>query len=175
MNKIITAVLFFCSLFFTACNTATPEKYFDVAVLNSNMLAGFAGEGMQRQLESPSAAMDVNGKVAAQKRMEVVDFKIKFIDDDFQKLKDLKTTDDAKDILQSATALYELVLPVYKTEYAQLAALYDKGAAKDELEAQAKTIHDKYFSRYETLYNKLIADGKLYAAKHNIKVNWGIY
>jgi len=41
------------------------------------MLASFASEGMQRELEFPSATMDADGKVVAQKRMEAVNFKIK--------------------------------------------------------------------------------------------------
>jgi hypothetical protein len=36
-----------------ACDTATPEQYFSRAVLNSNLLYGFAGAGMHRQLASP--------------------------------------------------------------------------------------------------------------------------
>jgi hypothetical protein len=132
-KNIASALLFLCCFLFTGCNTATPEKYFDLAVLNSNMLSGFADDGMLRQLESPSATMDANGKVAAMPRSEVISSKVEYLEESFKKLKGLKETEDAKDILQSSVSLYELVIPVYKTEYTQLAALYDKGAGKEQL------------------------------------------
>ncbi|GAB2807689.1 hypothetical protein [Ferruginibacter profundus] len=173
MKKYIaSAAIVFCSCFFTACNTATPEKYFDQAVLNSNMLSGFASEGQLRQMESPSAKMDDKGQVVAAKRTEELNAKIQYIEESYKKIKALEETEDAKDILQSSKALYNLVLPVYKNEYTQLATAYDNGAAKEQVIVQAKNIHEKYFAQYEVLYNKLIAAGKLYAAKHNIKVNW---
>lgn len=172
MKKYILTALVFCSILFTACNTATPEKYFDVAVLNSNMLSGFASEGQLRQLESPSAKMDDKGQVVAEKRVEELNTKIQFLEKNYKEVKDLKETDDAKDMLQHSVALYDYVLPVYKNEYTQLATAYDKGAAKEEVQHLALAIHEKYAAKYEVLYNNLIAAGKLYAAKHNIKVNW---
>jgi tetrahydromethanopterin S-methyltransferase subunit G len=174
MKKYTVAALFFSCLLFTACNTATPEKYFDIAVLNSNMLNGFASEGQLRQMESPSAKMDEKGQAVASKRLEELNQKIQFVEEEYKKVKDLKETEDAKDILQSSVALYDLVIPVYKTEYTQLATAYDNGVAKEQLQQQAKAINEKYFAQYQSLYNKLIAAGKLYATKHNIKVNWAV-
>ncbi|MGG9962910.1 hypothetical protein [Ferruginibacter sp. SUN106] len=173
MKKYIVSVaVIFCSLFFAACNTATPENYFDRAVLNSNMLSGFAGEGQLRQMESPSAKMDEKGQAVPGKRLKELNQKIQFVEEEYKKVKSLKETEDARDILQSSIALYNLVIPVYKTEYTQLATAFDNGVAKEQLQQQAKAINEKYFAQYQSLYNKLIAAGKLYAAKHNIKVNW---
>ena len=166
-------LLFFCCcLFLTACYTAPPGKYFDIAVLNSNMLVGFAGEGMLAQLESPSVKMDGAGKPVAMKRSEVISTKIQFVEDSFKKVKGLKETGDTRDMLQTSLALYEYVLPVYKREYTQLAMLYDKHASKKLIESQAQAIHDKYYTGYEELYTRLINIGKSYAREHAIKVNW---
>lgn len=172
MKKYTASIVCFLSLLFASCNTTTPEQYFGRAVLVSNMFTGFADNGMERELASPSAKMDANGGTVAMKRSEVVSSRLEVLNEDFEKLKDLEETADTKDILQSSKNLYEFVLPVYKKEYAALAALYDQNAAKEDIEAQAKAIHDKYFARFETLYNTLIGHGKTYAAKHNIKVNW---
>lgn len=175
MNQYLAAAaMFFCYIFFVACNTVTPEKYFSQVVLNSNMMMGFAGDGMQRQLEQPSVKMidgDVN-KSAPMKRKEMVEDKIKFLEEALGKVKDLKETEDTKAILQASLALHEFVLPVYKNEYLQLAKLYDEGATKEQIQSFSQSIHDKYFNRFEALYNQLIAAGKPYAAKHNIKVHW---
>ena len=159
---------------FTGCSNPTPEKYFNVAVLNSNFIVGFANDGLSRELESPSVKMAENSsEPVPMKRIEIIDTKIQFIDEQYENVKSLKITDDSKDIMDASLALYSFVLPVYKTEYIQLANLYDNNAGKDQIETLTKLIQDKYFPRFEELYKKLIAAGKVYAAKHNIKVNWG--
>lgn len=167
---------FFYHLIFASCNTATPEKYFDVAVLNSNMQFGFADEGLLRQLESPSVKLDEKTQqTLPMKRMDIINDKTKFVEEELEKLKNLPENEDSKDILQKSFALHEFVLAVYKNEYSKLAALYDESAPKQQIEEQAKLIHNKYFLQYEKLYNELISSGKLYADKHAIKVNWGVY
>ena len=172
MKKYTAAIACFLCCLFSSCNTTTPEQYFDRAVLTSNMFTGFADNGMERELASPSVKMDVNGHEAAMTRSEVISSRLEVLNEDFEKLKDLKETADTKDILQSSKHLYEFVLPVYKKEYVQLAALYDQNAAKEDIETQANAIHDKYFPGYEKLYNTLIAYGKVYADKHNIRINF---
>lgn len=165
-------ILFSCYLL-SACNTPSPENYFDIAVLNISMLHGFAGDGFNRELESPSVKATGNkGQYAPMPRKEVVDTKIQFLQSNFEKLKKLKETPDTKDILQNSLALHEYVLPVYKGEYVQLAKLYDEGDSKEAIQANTQSIHDKYSAHFEDLYNKLISSGKVYAERHQIKVNW---
>lgn len=172
MKKNIQLLFIGCCIFSMSCNTATPENYFDRAVLASNMLGGFA-DGQLRELASPSAKLGDNGTTVPMKRKEELDQKIKFIEEDFDKLKSLKETKETKEMLKASIAMYEYVLPVFKTEYQQLAKLYDDGAPKQSTEALTKLIHDKYYDHYHELYEKLISIGKLYAEKHSIQVNWG--
>lgn len=177
MKKRMPSLLqfFLASVLFSACNMATPEKYFDVAVLNSNMVVGFAGEGHARELESPSVKMgkDINDILIMQ-RKEVVDAKIEFVEEALENLKGLKETDDSKNIMQASIDLYEFILPIYKNEYMELARSYDEADPKEQVLKQTKAIHDKYFDRFETLYQKLISHGQLYAQKHNIEVHWNM-
>ena len=173
MKKLITLQAF---IFCVACNTATPENYFDIAVLNTNMMHGFADEGLQRELDNPTVKL-VEGstnQTAPMKRQEVIDGKIKFIEPNFEKVKKLKETGDTKDMLQASRALYEYVLPVYRNEYRQLAKLYDDGAPGEQIRSLAQIIHDKYEPGFEKLYTRLIETAKPFASKHNIKVNWDI-
>lgn len=136
------------------------------------MFYGFADEGLLRQLESPSVMMvEGSDKPVAMKRSKVIEDKIEYLETSFQKVKALKETDETKEMLQNSRALYEYVMPVYKKEYMELAALYDQAAPPEQIQAYAKTIEDKYFLQYGQLYNKLITSGKSYAQKHNIKVN----
>jgi len=177
MKTVVFFFFFIISVFlFTACNTATPEKYFDVAVLNCNMMHGFATNGLVRELESPSVKM-VDGnkdKFEPMKRKEIIDSKIESLEPYLEKVKSLKQTDETKEMLQASINLYEFVLPVYKNEYQQLAKLYDDGAAKEQVDAYALSIEQKYFPKFAELYDKLEAAGKVYAAKNNINVRWDI-
>lgn len=174
--KKISSFLFilYCSLFLSSCNTATPEKYFDVAVLNSNYVVGFAGNSLSREFQSPSATMGEDGQPVPMKRIKAVEDKIQFCEAALSKMNGLTKTDDARDILECANALYNFVIPVYKNEYTELAKLYDDAAPKDKIEAMDAAIKIKYAPKFETLYNELIAKGKLYAARHNISVNWAM-
>ncbi len=158
------------SVCFMSCNSATPENYFDRTILNSNSFVGFAERF--RDFESPSIKLNEKGEQVPMKRMEAISTKIQIIEAGFVKVKDLKETEETKDMVQTAKALHEYVLPVYKTEYVQLAKLYDEGASKEKIADQTQMIHDKYYSGFEDLFNKLISIGKVYAAKHSIKAQW---
>ena len=161
-----------CFVFLAACDIATPEQYFGRAVLSSNLLYGFAGNGMQRQLASPSVKLTdaKTGASAPMKRAEVLADKLEALQSDFAKVKALKSNDDANEMLKASLALYEFALPVYKNEYKELAALYDSGAAAEKIAAMEKSISEKYAAKFQALHTALIATGKTYAAKHNIKV-----
>ncbi|MEO5892364.1 MAG: hypothetical protein ABIQ31_19100 [Ferruginibacter sp.] len=175
MKKYITSVAFFCycCLLLTSCNTATPEKYFDLAVLNSNMITGFADEWELKQMEPSPVMLNAARQSVTIKRSEALSAKIKFLDEDFEKLKGLKETIDTKEMLEASKTLYEYVLPVYKTEYMEVANLYEEGASKEKIQTRITAIHDKYYPQYKELVTKLIGIGKLYAERHAIKVNWG--
>ncbi|MEO5685616.1 MAG: hypothetical protein ABIQ88_23415 [Chitinophagaceae bacterium] len=173
-TKTLLTALFTCFLF--ACNTATPENYFDRAVLNCNMMIGFANDGFQRQLEQPSAKLieGTKDQTAPMKRKEVIDNQIQYLEESFVKVKDLKETEDSRVMLKASIVLYEYVLPVYKNEYVQLAKLYDHGAPKEQVASFSKAIMDKYAAGFEERYNAVISAGKPYAASHNIPVKWDI-
>jgi len=160
---------------FLSCNRPTPEKAFDVAVLNSNMIVGFANTGMERELQSPSAKMGATkDEIVTMKRSEVVESKLKFLEENYEKLKDFAQTDDTKEIIRKSLALHEMIIPVYKNEYMQLAKLYDSNASESEIEKLSKSIRDKYFLKFESAYNQLISSGKSYAKEHSIEVRWDL-
>lgn len=165
-------VLLFCVSFFS-CNKPTPEECFGIAVLSSNMLVDFSNGGLERELKSPLVKMGkTKDEVIPMKRAELIDTRIGFVEENYEKLKGFEQTDDNKDIIQNSMALHEMILPVYKNEYTQLAKLYDEYGSKEKIEELEKAIHDKYSLKFDELYNKLIGSGKFFAKKHDIKVNW---
>jgi hypothetical protein len=177
MRKLIFfLVITSCYWQLISCNSASPEKYFDIAVLNCNMMNGFAGMGLQREMETPSVKM-IDGdkdKIAPMKRKEVIEDKIQTLEANQEKLKGLKETDDARDMLKASSALYEFVLPVYKNEYRELASLYDVNASRGNIESYTQSISDKYYAGYAKRFQKLTDAGKAFAETHGIKVNWDV-
>lgn len=173
-HAIIVATFFSCTLL--ACNMATPENYFDRAVLSCNMMAGFANDQFHRQLEEPSVKLKAGttDQTEPMKRKEVIDTHIQFVEESFSKVKSLKETDDTRDMLKASIALYEYALPVYKNEYTQLARLYDDGASPEQITTLVQSIVDKYAAGFGERYTAVMNAGKPYAAKHNINVQWDI-
>jgi hypothetical protein len=171
MRNMITALLL-AGLMLSSCNNASPQDYFGQAVLNCNLLSGFAGYELKRDMATPPEKL-VNEKTLAtepMKRAELVKDKLKTVEANFEKVKSLSVTDDTKEMLAASTALYQYVLPVYKNEYSQLAALYDSGAEAGKIEAMEKSIIEKYEAKFSELYNAVWATGKAYATRHGIKV-----
>ena len=161
-------------MLFTACNTTTPEKYFDVAVLNMNLVHGFADDKMMRELAEPAVKLKegTTDQTEPQKRTEVIENKIRSIEENYQKVKSLTPTDETKDIIRASIEIYEYVLPVYKTEYTQLAKSLDNDAPISELHNLAGAVRDKYNSGYTERMNKLVELGKKYASDNSINVKW---
>jgi hypothetical protein len=174
LSKILCAFLLIGAI--SACNPPGPERYFDLAVLNSNMMTGFAGEGMERELRDPSVKM-VDGnkdRIEPMKRKEIVDGKTTFFEENLKKLKNLRLTDDTKEIVSKSISLHEYILPVYKNEYTQLAKLYDEKGDSSDLESLSRSINEKYFPEFEKMLDELTIAGKAFAQRHQIKVNWGV-
>lgn len=157
---------------FTACTTATPENYFDRAVLNTNMFNDFASERFTKQLIAQNVKHE--GIPATPRAAEtIVDNKAKYIEKALKDIKALKQTDETKEMLQTSIALHEMVLPVYQNEYMALAKLCDSGAPNDDVSALALEIENKYAAKFEDLFIKLTNLGKAYAKANNINVTWG--
>ncbi len=177
MQKIILAALFIastCSL--VSCNTDNPEKIFGLAILNTNLMHGFAGRALEMELESPSVKLveGTKDKVVPMKRSELINTKIQSLEANYSKLKNLTENEDNREVLKASRALYDYVLPVYKKEYMELARLYDEESPKEIIEAYTRSIEENYYPGFYELHEKLTAAGKTYAAKHGINVNWNV-
>jgi hypothetical protein len=105
-------------------------------------------------------------------RKEIVEDQIQRVEANLVKIKALPDSEETRDMVQTSIKLHEFVLPVYKTEYRQLAKLYDEGGSQPERVSTAHEIDTKYLAGYQTLFNRLVELGKAYAEKHHIKVEW---
>lgn len=174
MSKYLFLAATCISLLIASCNPK-PQRYFDVAVLSANMISDFGGR-LEYELEHPSVTLleGTKDQTRPMKRSEIIEEKIKIVEDHLKDIKDLNETDDARDILKASIALHEYTLPVFRTEYVQLAKLYDTGAAQEDIAGYQKSIWDKYGNRFSQLFDALTDAGKKYATRHDIKVTWDV-
>jgi hypothetical protein len=165
-----------CAGSLLSCNKATPREAFGTAVLNSNLMHGFAGPAMQRELEQPSVKMagDDPAQTVPMTRAEVIDGKIQAVEASLAKLRGLKVDEDAKPMVAASAALHEFVLSVYRDDYRKLAELHDRGAGAEEIRAMEQGIGQRHRARFEELSAAVTAVGKPYAEKHGIQVQWDV-
>ncbi|MEO8297800.1 MAG: hypothetical protein ABI574_08320 [Burkholderiales bacterium] len=158
---------------FAGCGKPDPQQTFAQAVLNANLLHGFAGRAMQSQLAEPGVKLvdAKTGATAPMSRTEVLQAKVDAIEAAYAKVKALGATGNAGDgqpMVEASRALFELTLPVYRNEYRELAALYDSGAPKERTAALEASITSRYEARFQALQAGLISAAQAYAAEHKI-------
>jgi hypothetical protein len=158
----------------SSCNNATPENYFDEAVLNVNLITPFGGQAALQSLAQPTVKLvpGTKDQTTPMTRKEIVEDQIQRVEGNLSKIKALPDSEETRDMVQTSIKLHEFVLPVYKTEYRQLAKLYDEGGSQPDRVSTAHEIDTKYLTGYQALFNRLVELGKAYAAKHHIKVQW---
>jgi TRAP-type mannitol/chloroaromatic compound transport system substrate-binding protein len=158
----------------SSCNNATPENYFDEAVLNVNLITPFGGQAALYSMAHPSVKLvpGTKDQTAPMTRKEIVEDQIQRVEQNLTKIKALPESEATRDMVQASIKLHEFVLPVYKTEYRELAKLYDEGGSQQDRISKAQEIDTKYLAAYKALFSRLIELGKAYAEKHHIKVEW---
>jgi hypothetical protein len=171
--KLKSPVLVICiSLLLYSCGNPSPRQYFEQAALNCNLLYGFAGYELERDLGyvQERLADEKTMKMKPVTRAEVVKEKLARVEENYQKVKKLGSNKDADEMLKASADLYEFVIPVYKNEYAALAALYDTNSPADKIAGAAKNITEKYAAKFEELYNRVIEKGTAFAERNGIPV-----
>ncbi len=160
----------------SSCEKPTPQNYFDRTVLNCNLMHGFAGKGMERQLKEPSVKLADSGgsRTVSMTRKEVVDDQIRSLEEAYEKLKHLEETAETREMLQASRSLYEYVLPVYRNEYQQLARLYDGGSGETETDTFHQSIRTNYLAGFQSRMEALTTAAKPYAERHGINVKWDV-
>lgn len=171
-NPLIPLIVVSCLV--SSCSER-PDQVFAQAVLNLNMIHGFAGRAMEEELKHPSVKLAANGKdTVTMTRKEVVEDKLRFVEQAHAKVKKIRGTEDSRTMLQASLAVYEYVLPVLRSEYQELAALYDGGADQAKIEALSRSIHERHFRAFQEKMDAVVAAAKPYADRHGIKVDWGV-
>ncbi|WP_209577835.1 MULTISPECIES: hypothetical protein [unclassified Sphingobacterium] len=176
MKQLLVIILMLSSMFFTACQSPSPDKFFGKVVLNTNLIADFAPERYGKSLEQETvefADMPSSKKVGdeAQKSVEI---KIQVVEKALKDIKELNVSDaEAKALKEQSIALFEKVLPVYKNEYTAYAKLCDRKGSAEEKQALLQKIEKNDMPEINSAFDNVYTLGKAYAEKHNLNVNWG--
>ncbi|KEQ30824.1 hypothetical protein N180_18590 [Pedobacter antarcticus 4BY] len=169
----IFSLLMLCVLLLNSC-AETPDKFFGVAVLNTNIVTDFATPRLAKHISDTTTEYpDIpSSKKNGDEAVSYLGNKILYMEKVVKDIKGLTENSSTKEIIKESLDLYAYVLPVYKNEYMAYAKLCDAKGSKEEKEAMSRKIEDKYAETFETKYISLMEKGKAYADKHNLNVKW---
>lgn len=170
---IVSALLFFV---LQSCKMEnTPEEYFDRTSLNTNLIFEFGARDFKRMGETKSAsqlmAYDEKGTFPAKSYEDhILRFKIPYINQTIEKIKDLKPTEETTPMINASLDLFNFVKEKYQTDYVKIARLMDKKAPKEEIEKAIFEMETVNFSTFDQKYKKLWDLALPYAKEHGIEV-----
>ncbi len=176
MKHLLFIIFMSASLFFTACQSPSPENFFGKVVLNTNLVADFAPEQFGKRLEQETVEFpDIpSSKKEGNEAQQSVDIKIQTVEKALKDINELHVSDDdAKALKEQSIALFEKVLPVYKNEYSAYAKLCDTKGSADQKQALLEKIQKDYMPEIDKTFDEVYVLGKAYAEKHNLNVSWG--
>lgn len=152
---------------------ATPEKSFDVAVLNSNTITSFSGKEIYGWLQSPPQVYDIKSKqMVASSYVDYVKFKFSYAEKALKDIQALPVTEETKPMIEASKDLFAYAVDKEENGYVAIATMKDKHMADDQIKVAAIDFNNKYMPEFEQKYNKLMDIGKGFAAKHNIKATF---
>lgn len=163
-------------LLFGSCQSTTPDKFFEVVMLNTNLVADFRPSEFGKRLEQETKEFpDIpSSKKNGNEAQQIVEVKVMTIEKAISNIKKLNASDDDMKTLQDQSIkLFETVLPVYKNEYTAYAKLCDEKATSEQKENILVGIERDHLPAVESIMESLYGKGQEYAKKHYLNVSWG--
>lgn len=174
-NYTLVFILIVTNLVFTSCNNLSPEKTFDVAVLNSNLLSRFGGKEISDKLQTEAQVYDENQKkMIPSSYYDSFKYDITNLETRFQTIKDIPEDEDNKEILQASKDLFSYAIAKQKEGYLPIAKLKDEKASPEQIQKAIADFDASTQTEVDAKFNKLMTAGKAYAEKHNIDAKFGI-
>jgi len=156
-----------------ACNTATPEQSFDVAVLNANTLSRFGGKEIYEMLQETPQAYDEKSKAMVQSSyVDHVKFRIAYSEKAYNDVQALAETEETKPMIEASKDLFGYTIDKEKNGYLSIAAMKDAHVSDDSIKLAAVKFNELYEDAFGKKYDKLMELGKTFADKHHIKVEF---
>lgn len=160
---------------FVSCNLNTsPNDFFGVAVLNTNMINDFGTDRLAKtiQLQTLEFADRPSTKKKGDEASNFVHNKVLYLEKVRKDIEELPENDDTRAIKELSLSIYEYVIPVYKNEYSTYAKLCDAKGPEDQKQQIIQDIERKYVPAFEDKFALLLEKGRAYAEKHSLNVKW---
>ncbi|TDO20936.1 hypothetical protein [Pedobacter duraquae] len=173
-GKIAISLLIMLCVFVQSCSEPA-DKFFDVAVLNTNTIVDFGTPLLAKHINDQTTEFpDIpSSKKKGDEALTYVNNNVLYMEKTLKDIKALTANgDDRKAIKQQSIALYELVIPVYKNEYTAYAKLCDAKAPEAQKQDVIRSIEQKYSANFVQQYEALLSIGKAFAKENHINVSW---
>ena len=173
-TKIIIAALLLIVL--QSCKMEnTPEEYFDITSLNTNLFMEFGSKDFQTMEQNKKAnqliAFDEKGTFPAKSYEDhVLRYKVAFLNQSIKKIEDLKPTDETAPMINASLDLFNFVKKTYENDYVKIARLLDKNESRENIDKAIAEMEAAAFPVFEEKYKKLWNLALPYAKNHGIDV-----
>lgn len=166
--------LFIVAVFLlSSCTMTSPERYFDIAVLNSNTISQFGGKEIYDWLRTQPQTYDEKSKqMVTSSYVDYVKFKFSYAEKALRDIEALTVTEDTKPMIEASRDLFSYAVDKERSGYVSIAAMKDHHASDEEIKAAAIDFNKQFQAEFGQKYDKMIEIGKAYAGKHNIKADF---
>lgn len=176
LNKLIALVVLISgSIGFTSCTNLSPDKTFEIAVLNTNLLSQFGSKEINRKLESePQVYDETQKKMIPSSYYDYFKFEIANLETKLEDIKGINEDDDNRELLQASKDLFTYAIAKQKEGYLPIAKMKDDKASPEEIEKAMIDFDASTQKEIDAKFTKLMNVAQAYAAKHNIDAKFGI-
>jgi hypothetical protein len=180
MKKILNTTILFLvviagSLIVTSCSNFSPEKTFDIAVLNSNLLSRFGSKEINEKLQSEAQVYDESQKkMIPSSYQDAFKYDISNLEIRLKSISEIAEDEDNKELLQASKDLFSYVITKQKEGYLPIAKMKDEKASPEQIEKAIADFDASTQTEVDAKFTKLMTIGKAYAEKHNIDAKFGI-
>lgn len=178
MKKILnttTLFLVLIAIVSSSCNNLSPEKTFEIAGLNSNLLSRFGGKEINEKLQSePQVYDESQKKMIPSTYYDAFKYDISNLEARFQTIKDIAEDDDNKEFLQASKDLFTYAIAKQKEGYLPIAKMKDEKASPEQIEKAIADFDSSTQNDIDAKFAKLMNTAKAYVEKHNINAKIGL-
>ena len=166
-KQYLRIILLLCCITVPACKMpASPEKYFDAAALNANVVSHFGSDYFITVLGYGKRSPGTSPYNYEQQ----VGFAIQRVERYLENVNNLISTKDTEALLDASKDLFQFTLESYRTDHLSLAKMIDRNAPEEEIVKALEALDKKSYETFLIKYNKLHDLGIQYAKDHDIQL-----
>ncbi|RYJ38025.1 hypothetical protein NU08_2928 [Flavobacterium anhuiense] len=179
MKKILNATTLFLvliagSLVSTSCTNLSPEKTFEIAALNSNLLSRFGSKEINEKLQSEAQVYDeTQKKMIPSTYQDSFKYDITNLETRLKTIQDIPEDEDNKELLQASKDLFTYAIAKQKEGYLSIAKLKDEKASQEQIEKAIEDFDASTQKDIDAKFTKLMNVAQTYVDKHNINAKIG--